>query len=104
MTVDTAVLCPVSAISLAPVQDMVPRMSLWTIERLRDEMMICALRCKVSRGAAGQPCLFVALSPMPQPGDPVDVLYILCFPAALAVIGGAFSVGAFLVQHVKGWP
>jgi hypothetical protein len=29
---------------------MVPRMSLWTIERLRDEMMICALRCKVSSG------------------------------------------------------
>lgn len=29
-------------------QDMIPRMSLWTIERLRDEMMICALRCKVS--------------------------------------------------------
>jgi hypothetical protein len=29
-------------------QDMVPRMSLWTIERLRDEMMLCALRCKVS--------------------------------------------------------
>lgn len=27
---------------------MIPRMSLWTIERLRDEMMICALRCKVS--------------------------------------------------------
>jgi hypothetical protein len=27
---------------------MVPRMSLWTIERLRDEMMLCALRCKVS--------------------------------------------------------
>jgi hypothetical protein len=24
-------------------------MSLWTIERLRDEMMICALRCKVRR-------------------------------------------------------
>jgi hypothetical protein len=28
---------------------MIPRMSLWTIERLRDEMMICALRCKVKR-------------------------------------------------------
>eukprot|EP00879_Flechtneria_rotunda_P014617 GHRR01015274.1.p1 GENE.GHRR01015274.1~~GHRR01015274.1.p1 ORF type:complete len:332 (+),score=134.11 GHRR01015274.1:416-1411(+) len=30
-------------------KDMVPRMSLWTIERLRDEMMLCALRCKVPK-------------------------------------------------------
>lgn len=39
-------------------QDMVPRMSLWTIERLRDEMMICALRCKVScmEQLASRPC------------------------------------------------
>jgi hypothetical protein len=33
--------------ALLLLQDMIPRMSLWTIERLRDEMMICALRCKV---------------------------------------------------------
>jgi hypothetical protein len=28
-------------------QDMIPRMSLWTVERLRDELMMAALRCKV---------------------------------------------------------
>lgn len=33
--------------SLVSAKDMIPRMSLWTIERLRDEMMLCALRCKV---------------------------------------------------------
>ena len=32
---------------LVLVQDMIPRMSLWTVERLRDEMMLCALRCRV---------------------------------------------------------
>jgi hypothetical protein len=40
---------PVRACPSLP-QDMIPRMSLWTIERLRDEMMICALRCKVCMG------------------------------------------------------
>ena len=28
---------------------MIPRLSLWTVERLRDELMLCALRCKVSK-------------------------------------------------------
>lgn len=31
----------------ATTQDMIPRMSLWTVERLRDEIMMAALRCKV---------------------------------------------------------
>uniref|UniRef100_A0A383W0M9 sn-1-specific diacylglycerol lipase n=1 Tax=Tetradesmus obliquus TaxID=3088 RepID=A0A383W0M9_TETOB len=35
--------------SLVSAKDMVPRMSLWTIERLRDEMMLCALRCKMPK-------------------------------------------------------
>eukprot|EP00775_Hariotina_reticulata_P013185 gene13185-13316_t len=30
-------------------KDMIPRMSLWTVERLRDEMMLCALRCKMPK-------------------------------------------------------
>ena len=35
--------------SLVSGKDMVPRMSLWTVERLRDELMLCALRCKVPK-------------------------------------------------------
>jgi hypothetical protein len=68
--------CLLLACVHAVLQDMVPRMSLWTIERLRDEMMLCALRCKVGTAYA-YVCDLACLRPC-KGAAALSAVHVLC--------------------------